>query len=242
MMKIQFIGTGSIRDISNSASTLINDHILFDVPNGNFKAMIRQNINILKIDTIIISHTHADHCFDLPFLLWYRKNYGKNTEELPIKIITDTVTRKTIEELINLTYFDSAKKAKKEMIDFTEINNKCICNDVDIISVPMDHVGIKYANGYIIKDKNVSFGLTGDTSLCEGVGKIASKVDFLISDMTLEVGNDSHMGINNIITLLKEYPSLKIIPTHMHDETREQAKKLNIENLIILEDGAILEV
>lgn len=62
-MKIQFIETGSIADIENSASVLINDYILFDVPNGNLRAIIRQNVNILKIDTIIISHTHADHCF-----------------------------------------------------------------------------------------------------------------------------------------------------------------------------------
>ncbi len=38
-MKIQFIGTGSISAFSNSASVLINDHILFDVPNGSLKAM-----------------------------------------------------------------------------------------------------------------------------------------------------------------------------------------------------------
>lgn len=31
-MKIQFIGTGTIPDITNSASILINDHILFDIP------------------------------------------------------------------------------------------------------------------------------------------------------------------------------------------------------------------
>ena len=45
-MKIQLIGTGTIPDMTNSASVLINDHILFDVPNGNLKAMIRQNIDI----------------------------------------------------------------------------------------------------------------------------------------------------------------------------------------------------
>lgn len=93
-MKMQFIGTGSIQDIPNSASVLINDHILFDVPNGNLKAMIRQGIDVLKIDTIIISHTHADHCFDVPFILWYRKNFGKSDMEVPIKIITDQVTKK----------------------------------------------------------------------------------------------------------------------------------------------------
>ena len=106
----------------------------------------------------------------------------------------------------------------------------------------MLHRKIKYANGYIIKDKNVSIGLTGDTSYCEGVRKIASKVDYLICDMTLMLGNDSHMGIDNILELMKEYPNLIIIPIHMHDKTRNEAKKLKEDNLLIYEDGKILEI
>lgn len=240
-MKIQFIGIGSIASIRNCASVIINDHILFDVPNGNLKAMIRQNVDILKIDTIIISHAHADHCFDVPLVFWYKKNYRKDTNELPIKIVTDEDTRKSIEELIDLSYFNSAKNTKKEFIDFKEISTKRLFNDLDIISEPMEHIGMKYANGYIIKDKNISIGLTGDTSFCEGIKKLAKNVDLLISDMTLEIGDDSHMGINNILELLEENPNLKIIPTHMFDKTREQAKKLNIKNLMIVDDGDILE-
>lgn len=244
-MKIQFIGTGTIPDIANSASVLINEHILFDIPNGNLKAMIRQNIDILKIDTLIISHTHADHCFDVPFLLWYKKNYQKENEELSTKIITDEVTQNTVETLINLSHFYSARNAKKEFIDAEEVNSiEKICDDVQISNVKIEHESfiIKYANGYIIKDKNISIGLTGDSTFCEGVKELANKVDYLISDMTLEVDDESHMGINNVLELLKEHPNLKIIPIHMHDETREKALKLNIDNLIILNDGDILEI
>lgn len=114
-MKIQLIGTGTIPDMTNSASVLINDHILFDVPNGNLKAMIRQNIDILKIDTVIISHTHADHCFDMPFLLWYKEDCQKESKRLSTKIITDKITQNTIENLIDLSYFNSAKNAKRNL-------------------------------------------------------------------------------------------------------------------------------
>ena len=241
-MKIQLIGTGTIPDVANSASVLINDHILFDMPNGNLKAMIRQNIDIMNIDTLIISHTHADHCFDAPFLLWYKKNYYKPGYKLSTKIVTDEITKDTVETLIKLSYFSSAKEVEKEFIDIDDVNYTKICDDVDISNEPMLHRKIKYANGYIIKDKNVSIGLTGDTSYCEGVRKIASKVDYLICDMTLMLGNDSHMGIDNILELMKEYPNLKIIPIHMHDKTRNEAKKLKEDNLLIYEDGKILEI
>ena len=241
-MKIQLIGTGTIPDVANSASVLINDHILFDMPNGNLKAMIRQNIDIMNIDTLIISHTHADHCFDAPFLLWYKKNYYKPGYKLSTKIVTDEITKDTVETLIKLSYFSSAKEVEKEFIDIDDVNYTKICDDVDISNESMEHKDIKFANGYVIKDKNVSIGLTGDTRYCEGVRKIASKVDYLICDMTLMLGNDSHMGIDNILELMKEYPNLKIIPIHMHDKTRNEAKKLKEDNLLIYEDGKILEI
>lgn len=131
-MKIQLIGTGNIASISNSASVLINNHILFDMPNGNLKAMLRQKIDILKIDTIIISHTHADHCFDIPFLMWYKENYKK--QPAVTQIITDEITKESIENLIDMSYFDSAKRAQKEWIDFKEIPNTKEFDEVTIVS------------------------------------------------------------------------------------------------------------
>ena len=241
-MKIQLIGTGTIPDIANSASVLINDHILFDMPNGNLKAMIRQNIDIMNIDTLIISHTHADHCFDTPFLLWYKEIYYKPGLKESTKIVTDKITKDTIETLVKLSYFSSAREVEKEFIDIDDVNYTKISDDVDISNESMEHKDIKFANGYVIKDKNVSIGLTGDTRYCEGVRKIASKVDYLICDMTLMLGNDSHMGIDDILELMKEYPNLKIIPIHMHDKTRNEAKKLKKDNLLIYEDGKILEI
>lgn len=243
-MKIQFIGTGSIRDISNSASVLINEHILFDIPNGNLKAMVRQKIDILKIDTVIISHTHADHCFDIPFLLWYKKNYSKNNEEKVTKVITDEITRRTGEKLIELSHYNCASKAKVEWIDSKQIDNTKTEEGLIISKETMEHRGIEFATGYRIKEKhsNISIGLTGDTSFCKGIKKLASNVDYLISDVTLEVGDDSHMGINNLLELLKQYPNLKIIPIHMYDETREKIKKMNLKNIRIPEDGDIIEI
>ena len=49
--------------------------------------------------------------------------------------------------------------------------------------------------------------------------------------MTLMLGNDSHMGIDNILELMEEYPNLKIIPIHMHDKTRKKEK----ERFLLLE-------
>lgn len=240
-MKIQIIGTGCISSINNSASVLINDHILFDMPNGNLKAMMRQNIDILKIDTVIISHKHADHCFDFPFLLWYKKNYSKD-KNLNTKIITDKQTKDTIDKLIELSSFDSAKSAKKEYIDALNLNSIELFSDLKISNFRMKHEGITYAYGYLIEDKNIKIGLTGDTSICEGLDQLAEKVDILICDTSLIKGNNSHNGINNIIDLLNKNSQLKIIAIHLYDETRKELEMLHLKNLYLFDDGATLEL
>ena len=72
-MKIQLIGTGTIPDMTNSASVLINDHILFDVPNGNLKAMIRQNKeNNVKTSTTNTKKTFKKYKAQTP--KQFRKN------------------------------------------------------------------------------------------------------------------------------------------------------------------------
>ena len=44
-MKLKFLGTGSISNKDNSASYLIDDKILIDMPSGNYKNMLRMDIN-----------------------------------------------------------------------------------------------------------------------------------------------------------------------------------------------------
>lgn len=50
-----------------SASAIIDDHILVDAPNGIIKYLKHLGYDILKIDTIIITHLHGDHFLIYPF-------------------------------------------------------------------------------------------------------------------------------------------------------------------------------
>ena len=67
-MKIDVIGSGAIFTKYNSASYLIDDKILLDVPNGTCKKLMSMKKDVHKIRNVIITHFHADHYFDFPFL------------------------------------------------------------------------------------------------------------------------------------------------------------------------------
>ena len=66
-MKLQIVGNGGIWNKEASASYLIDDHILVDIPNGCCKALAKIDAKISLINHVLITHFHGDHYFDIPF-------------------------------------------------------------------------------------------------------------------------------------------------------------------------------
>lgn len=81
-MKVTLIGTGAIYTKYNSASTLINNNLIIDMPNGTLKQLLKNNYEPTNIKIILITHLHGDHTADIPFFLKYlfrikKKEYYK---------------------------------------------------------------------------------------------------------------------------------------------------------------------
>jgi ribonuclease BN (tRNA processing enzyme) len=69
-MKIKILGNGgAINDGLPYNSFIIDGSFLIEVPPDIMVGIFRENIDLLKIKTIYISHFHADHYFGIPFLL-----------------------------------------------------------------------------------------------------------------------------------------------------------------------------
>ena len=72
-MKIKTVGTGGVPAKQRSSCTLIDNKILIDCGNGIVKTLLEQNVDINKIDVLLITHLHGDHFLDLPSLIIQRK-------------------------------------------------------------------------------------------------------------------------------------------------------------------------
>ena len=53
-MKVTVIGSGSMWNENNSASYMIDENILVDIPNGMCKNLFRQKLTPRQIDTVLI--------------------------------------------------------------------------------------------------------------------------------------------------------------------------------------------
>lgn len=233
-MDIELIGTGAIYSKYNSASTLINDDMIVDVPNGALKQLLNLNCVPEKIDKILITHMHGDHIADIPFLLMYM--YKAKQISRKTTIIGPTGIKNKVEQLFEVYNYHLLSKIS-EYIKFIELEpNEIIENseiNYKIQAVSVLHGNEKPSYGYII---NESLGITGDTSLCEGVEYIIQNSKIIIADCSRINGDISHMGIDNLKYLTEKYKK-QIFTTHVKDETREELKRLVLPNIFVEEDG-----
>lgn len=114
-MKVKLIGTGCLGTIQNSACSLVNKKILIDVPNGTCKELERAGEDINAIQTVIITHYHADHMFDLPFMILI-KSLKQNKK---LNVVGPKGIEKKTRELFELAFYEPIEEDMQ--LNFIEI-------------------------------------------------------------------------------------------------------------------------
>lgn len=241
-MKVELIGTGCIGTKQNSASSIVNKKILIDAPNGICKTLRNLDKPLEYIQTVIITHFHADHIFDLPFLI-LEKAIDQGETQIPFNIVGPKGIKERTKTLYELAFTASWEKVNKMLnINYIEIlpgETKYI-DDLTLEAVKVEHDAPE-AQGYILTIDNQRCAFTGDTKKCEGVDYLLSKSKIVITDCAKTKGIETHMGIDNIQEYSEKYHDNIIITTHMREDTRKELEKLEIENLIVPQDGYNLD-
>ncbi len=219
-MRIKLLGTGAIPTKHLSSSAVVDGEILVDCPNGIVKAMRGMGIDPTIMRVCLITHFHADHFFDLPFLLLERLFAGS---EQKLLILGPSGLEIKLEKLVELAYPGSWQKIKaKSNFETAEVVDQNSLTVGDHIVTPhrVEHGNIE-AYGYTISSAGKTVGFTGDASACQGVEQIADSSDMMLADMTFEIGTEKHMGLDDIERLIEKHgDSCRILPTHMDDKSR----------------------
>lgn len=247
-MNIKMIGAGNIFSKESSACYLVDDKVLVDVPNGTLKSVLRHGYDISKLECILITHFHGDHFFDLPFILLSLFDKRKDLNLPKLYIICDNDQKHKIKEILDLSSFNSfdifCDTLNIKILGIDEKENYFKISDKYAIeSISVEHM--KGAYGYILTDviKNQKVGFTGDSRLCDGVEKIIEKSDISFCDMSNIIGDKkAHMGIDDIKYLLSKNTNKRIVSSHMKEDTKKEALKSNIHNLIVGKDGLEINI
>lgn len=237
-MKIKVIGSGSMWTKHNSACYLIDNDIMVDFPNGACKYLYKESIKPTDINNILLTHFHGDHYFDIPFYLLNKsKSDNKNTN-----IFCSKEGKRKIRKLNILAFPNSFHNVYKALKINFNFNNNFIINDYNVSKVLVNHGRMKPCYGYIFTKDNIKVGFTGDTTLCESVEEMAKNCNFLFCDCMRIDKNEKHMGIDSTIYLSNKYQKCTFVVSHLDDETRGKLMKMNINNVIVPEDGITIDI
>lgn len=231
-MNIKLIGTGSIYTKYNSACTMIDDEVIIDMPNGTLKQLLKQSYDVTKIHTILITHMHGDHIADLPFFFKYVFNYLKSQRK--IVLIGPVGIRKKVIELFDAYNFENEQQITELFpIEFREVlAEKMMIFNHQIQSFLVSHGAEKPALGYIVDE---IIGFTGDSGLCSGIETIFQNAKIVVSDTSFMIGDHTHLGFDHLTYLCNKYP-VKVIATHLRDNTREELVKIKPDFIQVEDD------
>lgn len=230
-MKLKVLGSGNIFSKYNSASYLVDDNILIDVPNGTCKILKNIGVELNNIKHIMITHFHGDHYLDMPFVL-----LNKIFDESDISnIYCDQTGENKIYNITKLAFPNKVDKIEKY---FKYVNNERFnINSYKIEKIELQHEEGIQAYGYIFSKDDKYIGFTGDTGFCQNVEKMASKCSHLIIDCNSIIGKKSHMGIDNVKKLAMKFQKCTFYTTHMDDTTRRDLRALEMKNIVVLKDN-----
>lgn len=237
-MKVKIIGSGSMWNANNSASYLIDNKVVVDFPNGMCKNLYRMGIDPRTINDIVITHFHGDHYFDIPFFFLLKsKSDNKN-----LNIYCGKEGKKKNIKLLKLAFPNPANDIIRGLNLKYNHSDSFNTNGYLVNRYLVDHGRMKPAYGYIFCKDGIKCGFTGDATLCKNVEYMAKTCDYLFCDCMFIEGTSKHMGVDMLKKLLEMSDTCKFVVSHLDVETRKTLKELKLKNVIIPEDGQVIEI
>ena len=233
-MELTFIGTGSGKTSLERFHTSIlisdpNQNLLIDAGDGISKALIASDISVNSIDSIIISHTHADHFAGVASLLTQMKIRARTS---PLAIFIHKGFLKFLSEFINVSYlFRETIGFDLKIIGYEFDHMIDVEGDLKILPRKNDHVKKKVeldgyndlafvSSSYVIQNKSINLQYTADVGTRSDLYLFSDfRIDYLISEST-------HIEFKEIVDAVELIKPKKCYLVHIDDETELQ-KSIN---------------
>jgi len=230
-VKIKFLGTGSGKTSLNRhhSSFLIsssNHNVLVDCGDGISSAVLKQDMSFNSIDSILISHFHADHFSGLPSLLTQMKLLSRKND---LTIFVHKSEKDFLEDFIFHSYlFKERMTFDLKIISFDEDFEVKLNEGFSFISKINSHL-YKYRRAsletstlqenklgfvslsFLFKDEENSVIYSGDIGSENDLYLFNQKTDWFITETT-------HIKKENIPALLDKLDPSKLILTHIGDD------------------------
>lgn len=234
-IEIYVLGSGAVSACSGYPGYLVNGTVLVDCPPGSVKKLIRMGVSLVGITDVLLTHFHADHYFDLPFLLLAR--YRKT--DAPLTIHCPEEGRRIIPQLLALAYPDIPLETVPVVLDH---GDRFSAGGYAVERLAVAHGVKEQCYGYVLEKDGLRVGFSGDTAPCPAMETMAEGCQHLISECTLAAANAKHMGIDALLALHEKHPGCRLYATHMTDGAREKLLGRAVDGVEVLNDDQRIQL
>lgn len=189
-MDLVLLGTGGpVSDGKRAAScTLVTGpegHLLFDCGPGAGLRLGEVGLPAAKLDAIVLSHLHMDHCLELPSIVFGAFLQGRKD---PMPVFGPVGTRALGENLFDrcFPYLSGLVKnvTKNDLrVEYHEYSESRlpVPGKLEVTSAPVSHGNVS-AYGFRVSNGQNSAAISGDSEPCEALVQLADSVDALVQD------------------------------------------------------------
>lgn len=225
---IVFLGTGSAipskyRNVSAILVQHNEDFVVLDCGEDTYFNIIRFYGNddvIVKIDTIYISHSHADHHLGLSRLITEILKKRDNINVICPSSVMEFV-KQYVEEGITFYPTDGVERPKSKFIDaFFDLENHLLRFDLkfEVLVTPVSHCADSCGVRFNFEDFSLSY--SGDCRPSTLFALLSRSVDIMIHEATFDDDfkdkalKTKHSTISEAVNIFKQSKAGKLILTH----------------------------
>jgi len=168
----------------------------------------RASVHSTTIETVVISHLHADHCFGLPFLLMESLLQPRTQ---PLVIYGPRGLKELTSDLITLAYseldpkkaFDVSQARFEVLVPYSRIS----IGKTSLHVFPMAHGSIQ-SFGFRYQKEDLNIALTCDTSWFDQLDSFFKDSCAAVVDATTESAQiPGHMNLSDVSRVKKLLPA-----------------------------------
>ena len=245
-MRLQFLGSGDAFGSGGRFNTcmLVESEavrFLLDCGASSLMAMKRYGVSPNSIDTILITHLHADHFGGLPFFILDAQFSKRRT---PLTIAGPSGLRRRLPEAMDVFFPGSPKIVQEFEIRILELEPRVQAT-----------IGKMAVTAYVVSDRHVahtpSFALrvevdgriltySGDADWCPELAEAAHEADLFVCEAYFcEKEIRYHINLKTLEKHLPEIGAKRVILTHMSNDMLARSDTIRYE---MAEDGKIVDL
>jgi ribonuclease BN (tRNA processing enzyme) len=245
-MKITFVGSGDAFGSGGRLNTCFHvraarTSFLIDCGASSLIGMNRAGIDRNAIDTILVTHFHADHFGGIPFFMLDAQFNTKRTR--PLTIAGPSGLREWYGRWMETAFAGSSKTQPKFELNLVELESaeRRSLGDITVRPARVRHApaeGPFFAYRIEVDGKTIAF--SGDTEWVENLVEIGREADLLISECySFEKKVPFHLDYQTLKTNLPRIKPKRLILTHLNADALTRAAATDCE---IAADGMTVEV